>query len=229
MSSDATYVPILASFDGFFKSIDTNAAKAGQQAATTFADSMQRNLQKAERAAEKAGTVLERAHNRAADAAAKTHIEELKLLEIKEKQGAKASEVAAAEAKVEKARRDQESADKAVAKAAKSLASAQDDVAKATQQVGDAMEVGAEKAGLFSKMTGGLGDKLGTLPALAAGAVAGFAGFAAIKETLLDVGSAFDSAYDTIRVGTGASGEAFAGLQQSMRNVAAVDAQCCSQ
>lgn len=223
MDSDATYVPILASFDGFFKSIDTNAAKAGQQAATTFADSMQRNLQKAERAAEKAGTVLERAHNRAADAAAKTHIAELKLLEIKEKQGAKASEVAAAEAKVEKARRDQEAADKAVAKAAKSLASAQDDVAKATQQAGDAMEVGAEKAGLFSKMTGGLGDKLGALPALAAGAVAGFAGFAAIKETLLDVGSAFDSAYDTIRVGTGASGEAFAGLQQSMRNVAATN------
>lgn len=221
MSSDATYVPILASFDGFFKSIDTNAAKAGQQASTTFANSMQRNLQRAEKAAEKAGTILERAHNRAADAAAKTHIAELKLLEIKEKQGAKASEIAAAEAKVEKARRDQEAADKAVAKAAKSLAAAQDDVAQATQQAGDAMEVGAEKAGLFSKMTGGLGDKLGALPALAAGAVAGFAGFAAIKETLLDVGSAFDRAYDTIRIGTGASGEAFAQLQQSMRNVAA--------
>ncbi|MBG9259602.1 phage tail tape measure protein [Corynebacterium belfantii] len=221
MDSDATYVPILASFDGFFKSIDKNAGKAGQQAATTFAESMERNLQRAEKAAEKAGTVFERAQNRAADAAAKTQIAELKLLEVKEKQGAKASEVAAAEAKVEKARRDQEAADKAVTKSAKALAVAQDDVAKATQQAGDAMEVNAEKAGLFSKMTGGLGDKLGALPALAAGAVAGFAGFAAIKETLLDVGSAFDSAYDTIRIGTGASGEAFAGLQQSMRNVAA--------
>lgn len=55
-------------------------------------------------------------------------------------------------------------------------------------------------------------------------AVAGFAaltGAAVVTaKGLVDIGSQFDDVYDSIRVGTGASGEAFEGLQDSFRKVA---------
>ena len=50
-------------------------------------------------------------------------------------------------------------------------------------------------------------------------AIVGAAGGAAVA--LFAIGSTFDDAYDTIRIGTGATGDVLAGLQQSFRDVAA--------
>ncbi|QRJ57454.1 hypothetical protein GWO64_009365 [Corynebacterium macginleyi] len=54
----------------------------------------------------------------------------------------------------------------------------------------------------------------------AAGFTALAGGAAVVGKALFDMGSQFDDAYDSIRVGTGASGQAFDDLKESMRNVA---------
>ena len=54
MARDAQYVPILPSFNGFFKSISKNAKQGGEQAGRDFAESMERQVKKAEGAVEKA-------------------------------------------------------------------------------------------------------------------------------------------------------------------------------
>ena len=56
--------------------------------------------------------------------------------------------------------------------------------------------------------------KVAAAGAVIAGAIGGAA------KAAYDIGASFDDAYDTIRVGTGASGAAFEDLQESMRNVA---------
>lgn len=64
----------------------------------------------------------------------------------------------------------------------------------------------------------------GSFAAVGTAAVAGFAvvGAAAVGAgaALFAIGSSFDQAYDKIRVGTGATGEALEGLKDSFRNVA---------
>lgn len=55
---------------------------------------------------------------------------------------------------------------------------------------------------------------------VAAGFTALVGGAVAAGKALFDMGSQFDDAYDSIRVGTGASGQAFDDLKESMRNVA---------
>lgn len=70
------------------------------------------------------------------------------------------------------------------------------------------------------RKAGGLGP---TFKAVGAAAVAGLAvvGAAAVGagSALYSIGSSFDSAYDTIRVRTGQTGEALGSLQESFRNV----------
>lgn len=75
--------------------------------------------------------------------------------------------------------------------------------------------------GAVDRKAGGLGGSFKTMGAVAA------AGFAAVSAAavgagmaLYGIGSSFDEAYDKIRIGTGATGDALAGLQQSFRNVA---------
>lgn len=79
-------------------------------------------------------------------------------------------------------------------------------------------EVSGFASGLKSKLSGPIataGAALGG--ALAAGLAGAFAtGIAAYK-----IGETFDSAFDTIRVGTGATGTALAGLQDEFRDVVA--------
>ncbi|MDK6586604.1 hypothetical protein QP282_24955, partial [Escherichia coli] len=88
---DAQYVPILPSFDGFFKEVGKNAEKGGSQAGKTFADSMAREVKRAEGAVEKAAMQVERARNRQANAADKATVASAKLAEVMEKENVKAS------------------------------------------------------------------------------------------------------------------------------------------
>lgn len=71
-----------------------------------------------------------------------------------------------------------------------------------------------------------LGQKLGNLGSLlktglVAGAAAAGAALAGVGAAAFKIGESFDEAYDTIRVGTGATGEALEGLKEDFRAVAA--------
>lgn len=150
---------------------------------------------------------------------------------------AAAAQVAAKDTKLSAARAKLNAATDKVADSEKILAKAQTKVAEATEnitartkQLEKAQESATESTG---KMTHGMQKfrdkgnealssvmgKLKSMPALAVGAVAGFAGFAAIKTTIIDAGREFETTFNTIRAGTGASGEAFEDLKQSLRNV----------
>lgn len=90
------------------------------------------------------------------------------------------------------------------------LEKAQDDAASNTRRFGDAMDDAEKKSGLFE----------GGLVKVAAAATAMVGAAAGIGKIAYDIGAAFDDANDSIRVGTGATGDALAGLEESMKNVA---------
>ena len=79
---------------------------------------------------------------------------------------------------------------------------------------GAAAATQAQMGGMFSGLAG-KAKLAGAAIGVGLGAAAVGAGVAAFK-----IGQTFDSAFDTIRIGTGATGEALAGLEQSFRNVA---------
>ena len=218
MARDAQYVPILPSFDGFFKEVGKNAEKGGAQAGKTFADSMAREVKKAEGAVEKASLQVERARVRQANSADKATVAAAKLAEVMEKENVKASEIAKARADLSKAQRDEEMNTKALEAANVKLQRAQTDLTKKTQEAEDA-------TGEFAKSQAAAGDSTEGLAAgldktkLAFAAVSG--AIVAVGGALVGIGTKFDDAWDTIRVGTGASGEALEGLKDTARNVAA--------
>lgn len=82
--------------------------------------------------------------------------------------------------------------------------------------------IGADASGFQSELTkvqqqvGGLGTAMKGLPLLA---IAG--AFTGLGVAILKVGTDFDDAFDTIRIGTGATGEALEGLQADFRAVVA--------
>ena len=230
-NDDATFVSILPSFKGFFQEVESKSAQAGKSAGQTFAVSMERNLERAQRAADKAAGVLERAQNRAADSADSTRVAELKLQEVREKSTAKASEIAAAEARVEKARRAQESANKAVEKAAKSATAAQDSMKAATADAAEGMDAGADKVGRFSKETSGLSESLKggakNLGAFAAG-LAGVAGMGAVAMIGKDVAGSINAMNNQLGY-TGAAAEmAGQSVSEVMRSGIVPDAQAAA-
>ena len=107
-----------------------------------------------------------------------------------------------------------------VAAAEKKVGDEAENAGKDIRGMGDSMDevdgTGRGLTGLFDN----LGISMGDLARAAGAAAAGYLSFTAVKDVLWGVGDAFDTMYDTIRVGTGASGEAFAGLQASARAVA---------
>ena len=143
-NGDATYVPILPSFDKFFSETEKASAKAGKTAGQKFAESMQRETARAQKAADSAGRAMERAQNRAATAADKTRVAQLKLAEAMEKTDAKASTVAKATADVAKAQRDEEYAAKAATRASEKYEKAKANLAAKTDEANNALEVGAD-------------------------------------------------------------------------------------
>lgn len=223
-SGDAVFVPIIPSFDKFFAETQKASAQAGKSAGEKFAQEMERSTAKAQKAVDSAAKAQERAHNRAADAADKTRIAQLKLTETLEKGTATQSQIAKATADYEKAQRDEAAAVKASEQAARNYEQAQDNLAKVTREAQNATEAGADAVRDFGDAAEGADGKSRglelSMTQVAAAAAAGAAAVGAAGKALYDIGAEFDDAYDTIRIGTGASGEAFAELQESMRNVA---------
>lgn len=223
-AGDAVFVPIIPSFDKFFAETSKASSQAGKSAGEKFAQEMERATLKAQKAVDSAAKAQERAHNRAADAADKTRIAQLKLTETLEKGTATQSQIAKATADYEKAQRDEAAAVKAAEQASKNFEKAQDNLSKVTREAENATEAGADALKEYGDAAEGADGKSRglelSMTKVAAAAAAGAAAVGAAGKALYDIGSEFDDAYDTIRIGTGASGEAFEGLQESMRKVA---------
>ena len=80
-----------------------------------------------------------------------------------------------------------------------------------------ALKGAGDDLGGFEGKASGWATKLGTIAA--AGAVAFGAAFVGVGAGLFALGNEFDGAYDSIRVGTGATGDTLAGLQDDLKAV----------
>lgn len=89
------------------------------------------------------------------------------------------------------------------------LGEAQKENADATDEYGRAVDSADESSKNFEWSLGKVAAAAAAIGAAVGGAV----------KAAYDLGASFDDAYDTIRVGTGASGAAFEDLQDSLRNV----------
>lgn len=90
------------------------------------------------------------------------------------------------------------------------LGDAQKENADVTDEYGRAVDSAGESSKNFEWSLGKVAVAAAAIGAAVGGAV----------KAAYDLGASFDDAYDTIRVGTGASGAAFEDLQDSLRNVA---------
>lgn len=106
-----------------------------------------------------------------------------------------------------------------------------DDLNTTLGKLGDAQKENAngakESAGAMREASDAAGDAAAQSELLENWQLKAAAGFTALAggavvagKSLFDMGSQFDDAYDSIRVGTGASGQAFDDLKESMRTVA---------
>lgn len=120
------------------------------------------------------------------------------------------TDLATAEGDAKAAAKKYEDQQKDLSETSDKLKKAQEDAAKGIDKTTDALGDGDEKAKSFKESIGKIAVGVGA----AIGAIGG------LGKAAYELGASFDDAYDSIRVGTGASGEAFEGLQQSLRNVA---------
>lgn len=242
-------LPTTISLSGINKELQDKLLAPTSKAAKKAGDSIEKGITKgtddAAKRVEKANYRVEKSTQELADAESKRNAEvlksqaaakqleaaESKLADMKKSGTASSEQLAKAEADVlnkrarsetaaqnvekaergvEKAMTESKRASDSLAAAQKELESATDGASDATTKFGDAAADADGKGQGFELSLG----KIAAAGAVVVGAV-GAAGKAAYE-----IGASFDDAYDTIRVGTGASGEAFAELQESMRNVA---------
>jgi len=248
-SAGYAVLPTTISLAGITKELQDKLLAPTSKAAKKAGDSIEKGITKGTDAAakrvEKANYRVEKSTQELADAESKRNTEvlksqaaakqleaaESKLADMKKSGTASSEQLAKAEADVlnkrarsetaaqnvekaergvEKAMAESKRASDSLATAQKDLESATDEATGATKEFGDAAADADEKGRGFELSLG----KIAAAGAVVVGAV-GAAGKAAYE-----IGSQFDDAYDTIRVGTGASGAAFEDLQESMRNVA---------
>ena len=221
-NSEAIWVPVLPSFKEFSKDMEKGTKGAGTTAGEQIAKELEAAVSKSERAVSAAAAAAEKAQNRVADATGKVRVAQEQYNRALE--SGDPVKVARAEENLATARRRQGEAtteaqnkSKALAGAQKDLAASQDAVSRnAAEQAREvkASALSAEQAEQASK------DLDTANVALAASMAAIVAGAVVVGKGLYDLGSQFDDMFDTIRVGTGASGAAFAGLQDSAMKVA---------
>ncbi|WGH20051.1 tape measure protein [Gordonia phage Tarzan] len=196
-------IPSLQGITGdITKQVDGVFGRAGKSAGQSFAS----GVQSAESAVKAATEKLTKLRDREADAAGKVRVAEAKLEEIRSRGTASAAQIAAAEENYARALRGQQSATRTATSAADELADAERRAANAADDAGDSVD-NLGRRGLIS------GENLAKM-----GAIAG-AGLLGLGKILYDVGSTFDDVSDTIRVGTGATGENLAALEQIAKNV----------
>lgn len=131
-----------------------------------------------------------------------------------------------AEERLEAARRKSVEASAAAEKADGALTDAKSKLAAAELEVANATELTAEEMATLTEQQEKAEQASADLESVQGKLAIGFAAVAAaalgVVTGLVAVGGQFDDMYDTIRIGTGASGEAFEHLQQSARDIADV-------
>lgn len=221
---------------------DLASVRDGGQATSVALARAEDNLAKAKTDAATASGKLKTAEAELGEAKAaqeaassKVAAAEQKLADARAKYGADSKQATAAEKELERAKKQADTAGVKVAKTEGDLVKARADLTTKTEQVAaktttyeatqkdlaaaqkEVADSGDKQVGLFDR----LGGSMGEMAKMAGTAVAGYLSFSAVKGVLYDVGAGFDDMYDTIRVGTGASGEAFDGLKESALAVAA--------
>ena len=218
----SVWVPVLPSFKDFSKDMEKGTKGAGKAAGEQIAKELEAAVSKSETAVSRAAQAAEKAQNKVADATGKVRIAQEQYNKALESgdpvKVAKAEEnLATARRRQGEATTDAEVKSKALAGAQKDLAASQDAVARNAAEQARGVKASALSAEQAEQASKDLDAANVALVASMAAIVAG-AGFV-IKE-MYDLGSQFDDMFDTIRIGTGASGDAFAGLQDSAMRVA---------
>lgn len=169
---------------------------AGKKAGNDTAAAIASGLKNAEAAAEKAAAAIEKARAKEADAAGKVNVAEAQLQALRDKGVTDVGRLAAAEEKVLKAKRDHETATRTVERAEKDHTRALKEVEAAANDTAEAVEDTGRRSLIAA-------DNLAKFGAIAA------AGVAAAGAALFKLGGDFADMSNNIRIGTGASGEAF--------------------
>lgn len=220
---------------------DLEAARSGQSTTSNAVKRAEDQLSQARiKATDAVGKVkaaevgVKEARANASSAAAAVKAAEQNLIDVRDRYGAGTKQTAAAERELEKAKRQAGSANTAAARAEGDLGRARANLANATdslkskenlhkqavKDVDDAQKNAGKSAKGLGDGMGILDGKLGAVAKSAGAAIAGFAGFSAIKNMAFDLGQQFSEMDRTIRAGTGASGAAFDELAESARRVA---------
>jgi hypothetical protein len=220
--SDIGYytLPVILSFDGVEKSVNSKLGKAfgdvGKKSSKAFADNTEADIKRATDAYGKL-------RDKAADALGKVRVEEEKL--AKARDGGKADQVAAAEERLAKARRDSTRINKEAAASHDSLIDAQ-------RRLGSSSSTTAGGLSGMKDAIGGLVGKMGGVAAIAAGAataigVVGAAAIAGAKE-IYDLGARFDEVSDKLAIKTGATGANLTALNDTIKGLAPTTASSIS-
>lgn len=172
-----------------------SGVEAGKAAGKGIADGISGSAGAVKSASDKVAKL----RDKEADAAGKVKVAEAQLQTLRDKGVTDAGRLAAAEEKVEAARRKESAATKDSQAAAEELTSAQKASAEATDDLGEKSLIA--------------GDKLVKFGALAA------AGIAAAGAGLFKLGSDFADMNNTIRIGTGATGDTLEGLNTVAKNI----------
>lgn len=221
-NSEAIWVPVLPSFKDFSKDMEKGTKGAGTTAGEQIAKELEAAVSKSERAVSAAAAAAEKAQNRVADATGKVRVAQEQYNRALE--SGDPVKVARAEENLATARRRQGEATTEAQNKSKALAGAQKDLA-ASQDAVSRNAAEQERAVKLSTLSTEDAERaakdLDTANTVLVASMAAIVGAAAgAVKGLYDLGSQFDDMFDTIRVGTGASGDAFAGLQDSAMKVA---------
>ena len=205
-------LPVILSFDGIEKSVNSKLGKAfgdvGKKSSKAFADSTEADLKRA-------GDAYGKLRDKAADALGKVRVEEEKLKKARE--GGKTDQIAVAEERLLKARRDS-------TRTNKEAAASYDSLTDSHRRLGSASGTTAGSLGGMKAAVGGLIVKMGGVAAIAAGAAAaiGVVGAAAIAgaKEIYDLGAAFDEVSDKLAIKTGAMGANLTALNDAVKGLA---------
>ena len=192
-------------------------ADAGRKAGQQLGQGVASGAEQAKATIEKQAAAVAKARATEADAAGKVRVAEAQLQSLRSKGVTDAGRLAAAEEKVNAAKRNAELRSNAAATADRNLARAKETAATAArngtqsmQQFGDAAEQSSSRMSLM-KAAG---------PLAAAGIAAiGAAAVSAVK-FVADIGESFEQMRSKIQLSTGASGEVLDKLNESVKNVA---------
>lgn len=233
-----------ASLKNSSQTIEGHFLKTGEKSGENFARSMSQAVQKS--------PDLQKAFDKAADAAGKLRVEQEKLDAVNKKSNATDAQKIAQAEKVAKAKRDEERAVKDAANAYEKL---NDSATRSIASVGNSFDGinrgatgmlnilanvtgGTRFGGLTSELAsmasgfttagsavGGFGASFAAAGLIAGGTVvvglaAAAAGVVALTDKLYDLGSEWDSTFDSIRTKTGATGDMLAQLKESVTDTA---------